>query len=496
MSRISPGVVALWLCLAAPAIALPQQSAGTAQGGTQQTSGTSSPLGPQQPLGASQPAGQPPPGTSGGDVTQQQSGTTHDDGTEPPPPGSRSNGAVFGGADTASMRRSRALDLSLSLATAYDDDLTEGQGAAGVQPQVGGEFSDVSALLSFRRAAPHVRMNGRAATSLRHYPSLNRLVGSSHSAGTDFSFDVTRRTTLHASVDGTHVSEFAFDTISRQSGLGNAALVSTGLEATALDGARVSYGAATQLTRKIGLRSMLSLNLGARANERRTFDESVNEETVGGYFGHQAGRYTSIGFGYSHRTSLQRLGGQTRPISGDDLQVGMEHRWRHARQRRTVVSLSIGPSLVRSTVDSRAGDSGDRLGLVGSAAISHDMSRSWNLGASFRRAGGSIDGVRSDSASVDLRGLLSRRTDLTLSAGYLGTDIALGAGDSQYTTLFGSSRVQLALSRTIAFYAQYVFYDYDLGTAIPLVAAGLQQQQQRRGIRAGLTLWMPLHEGR
>jgi hypothetical protein len=431
--------------------------------------------------------------TSQGTATQLPP-TAQADGEEQAPGRSRGNGALFGGSDSSAKHRSRALDLSLSLSTAYDDDLTDGQGVTPLQPSVSGEFSDVSATLSFTRSAPRVRIGARAATSLRHYPSLERFVGSSHSAGTDLTVHAGRRTTLQATVDGTYVSQFAFDTISRRSGLGNSALVSTGLDIAALDGARVTYGAGAGLTRKVGLRSVLTLNVGARKSERRTIGEFADERMMGGHFARSIGPNTSVGFEYALRHSSQQIGRDTRPAWGEDLQFAVEHGWRHSRERRTVVSLSAGPSLLQLPAAGPAVSS-DRLGVVGSAALSHDMSRSWNLGTSYRRGAGSVDGLQSDTAAFDLRGLLNRRTDLTISAGYSRTDLGLGVGSSRYTTTFGSSRVQLALTRAIALYAQYVLYHYDVGAAIPLPAQ-TALQQQRRGVRAGLTLWMPLHEGR
>jgi hypothetical protein len=416
-----------------------------------------------------------------------------DSSDQQPPLRSRGNGALFGGADSASRNASRAFALSLSLSRAYDDDLSEGQGTSPLQPLVGGEFSDVSATLAFARNAPRARVGGRASSSLRHYPSLDRFVGSSYSAGTDLSLNVDRRTRLQASVDGTYVSEFAFDTISRQSGLGNAALVSTGLDVTALDGARLSYGAAAGLTRRLGLHSALSLNLGARTSERRMIDEFAAEKTIGGYFARSVGRDTTIGFAYGLRGRSQRLGRRdARPVWGNDLQAGIDHSWRHAADRRTVVSLSVGPSLLQLPPANQASSS-TRIGVVGSAALSHDMSRSWNLGTSYRRGAGSIDGLQFDAVAADLHGLLSRRVDLTISAGYSRTDLGLDTGQSRYTTVFGSSRLQVGLTRRLALYGQYVLYDYDIGSAMPLADAA---PSRRRGIRTGLTLWTPRYGGR
>jgi hypothetical protein len=292
------------------------------------------------------------------------------------------------------------------------------------------------------------------------------------------------------------VSEFAFDTVSRQSGLGNIALASTGLDATALDGARLAYGAAARMTRRTGIHSALSLHATFRSNERRLIDEFGSEKAIGTYFSESVGRNTSFGVGYNVRASEQQIGSRgAAPALSHDVQAGIEHSWRHARERRSVVSVSVGPSLLMLPALGES-PAGNRIMVVGSAALNHDMSRSWNLRTSYRRGSGSIDGLKSDAVSADLHGLLNRRTDLGISLGYSRTDLGFGrpGGHGSYRTSYGSGRLQFALGREVAVYGQYLVYDYNLAAAVPLPDADLRSSL-RRGIRIGLTLWAPLYRG-
>jgi hypothetical protein len=412
---------------------------------------------------------------------------------------------LFGADDSASHARSRVFDLTVSASSAYDDDLSEGLNATALQKPVGGAFSDLTAALLLSRNVQHSRIGVRATNALRHYPSLHRFVGSSYSAGTDVGLDVTRRLGISASVDASYVSEFAFDTISRQSGLGNVALSAAGLDIAALNGARLSYGGSAGLTRKVGTRSLLTLTAGGHESERRTIHELAADRSVGGYFSRIVGRDTSIGLGYNIRSSSQQLGSASRPAWSNDAQFAVERRWRHPGQRRTVVSLSAGPSLLQlglsqgsqnPTVTAAAAPaaSTNRVIMGGSAAVNHEMSRSWNLGASYRRGAGSIDGLVSNSASLDLHGLLSRRVELAVSGGYFATDLGLAGIQSRYTSKYGSGRLQVALTHTVAVYGQYLFYDYEYGSGTPL-PGGLPLQQQRRGARGGFTLWLPMRGG-
>jgi hypothetical protein len=454
------------------------------------------------PLGSAPPS-EPAP-TSG---SMQPSGSTPTAGSEPAPSRrpSRGNGSLFGADDSASSARARVLDLTVSASSAYDDDLSEGLNATSLQAPVGGAFSDLTAALALSRKVHHSHIGVRATNSMRHYPSLHRFVGSSYSVGTDFALDVTRRTGVQASADVAYVSEFAFDTVSRQSGLGNVALSATGLDIAALDGARLSYGGAAGLTRKVGTRSVLTLSVGAHESERRAIHELAADRSVGGYFSRIVGRDTSIGLGYNVRSSSQRLGSASRPAWSNDAHVAVERRWRHPGERRTVVSLSAGPSLLQVGL-SPAGQSqgvtspapppgsSTRVIMGGSAAVNHEMSRSWSLGTSYRRGAGSIDGLVSNSASLDLHGLLNRRLELAVSAGYFASDLGLAGIQSRYTSKYASGRLQVAVTRTVALFGQYLFYDYAYGIGTPL-PGGIPLQQQRRGARAGLTLWVPLREG-
>lgn len=483
---VRAAALALSWCVCATSAAVAQATAPATAPGSTSVPGSTPPSGATPPLGSTPP-----------------SGSTPGEGSEPARTRpARGNGALFGATDSQSKARALALDLTLAVSSAYDDDLSEGQSVSAAQAPIGGEFADLTTGLSLSRTAPHARIGARATTSLRHYASLHRFVGSSYSAGTDVAIDLSRRLGLQASVDGTYVSAFAFDTISRQSGLGNVALSSTGLDIAALDGARLAYGGAAGLTRKVGRRSTFTVTAGARESERRLLREFAAERTVGASLARSLGRDTSIQFGYNVRTSSQELGTTTRPAWSHDAQFGVERRWRHAGERRTVINLSAGPSLLQpgpeisytASVSSAAIQalSGSRVTVGGAAAVNHDMSRSWNLGASYRRGAGSIDGLVSNAGTLDLRGLLSRRAEFSASAGYFQTDLGLAGIQSRYTIRYGSSRVQVALTRGLALYGQYLLYEYDYGSGTPL-AGGLAPHQQRRGARAGFTLWVPLH---
>jgi hypothetical protein len=413
----------------------------------------------------------------------------------PPPPVPRGSGAFFRGAATASDNRLRSLDLSVTASSAYDDDLSQGQNI--LQPlQIGGQFSDISTGLTFARKAPHLRMQARAGNSLRHYPTLNRVIASNHSAGMDLQVDAGRRTVVHASVDESYVSEFAFDTFSRSSRPDDSVLAPPGSTRTASDGSRRSYGGAFGLTRTLTAHSSLTLAGGTRLSDRPMIQEHATENWITTQLARRISNDTTFHVDYNLRSSSQQLAGTASPAGSNDVQVGLDHRWRHARERRTTLSLAAGPALLQSEAASARRDlSSGPLRLVGVASLSHDMSRSWNLGGTYHRTAGTIDGVVSDTATLDLRGLLSTRVELGVSGGYSYTDLGLSSLEKRLGTRYGSARLEVALTRAVAMYGEYVLYEYDFAGGVPGVG-GVPVQLNRRGVRAGLTWWTSLREGR
>ena len=97
----------------------------------------------------------------------------------------------------------------------------------------------------------------------------------------------------------------------------------------------------------------------------------------------------------------------------------------------------------------------------------------------------------SDGVSADLGGYVGRRVDVGLTAG-----VAKGSGDrsasgTEYLSHYGSARVRAALSRFGALYVHYFNYNYRFERATQ-VTSGLPESLKRHGVRAGLTLWLPL----
>ena len=430
------------------------------------------------------------------------------------PPGfaQTSGGRPLFGGDVRSSARRPLVDFTVSLSGARDDDLAADQGATAspAQGQIGGLYQDFDGSMSFAVPHRHVTVAAHATTTLRRYPVLDDFVASSYSAGFALAANWGARTTIQTSLDTNHVSNFAFDTFSRRTGADQRPLLSPEAKDASVDWTSRSSGATASLTRTVGRRSSLVVSSGLRYSERPIVGEHDKAYTVGASVGRSVGPHMALRVGYAYRRGLQVLARDTREASSHDGQIVVEREWRHSPSRRTVASLSSGLSLLQEDAALPAGGAAPpddaaaqgpgtgRAGLVrvvGLAALDHQMSRGWTLRTTYRRGAGLRDAkVFSNTATLEMLGGIGRRIDVTMSAGYSDGEIGIEAVDNRFGTSFGSARIRLALSRYVAAYGQFYRYRYDFGRSATL-PAGSPTELNRSGVRAGITLWAPLHRG-
>ena len=102
------------------------------------------------------------------------------------------------------------------------------------------------------------------------------------------------------------------------------------------------------------------------------------------------------------------------------------------------------------------------------------------------------DAFFSDAVSFNAAGQAGRRTRITMSAAYndgqMGLAALTGRNYEMYTATAG---VQVAVARTTALYVNYLYYHYrfDEDVRMPF---GMGRGLDRNGVRAGLTVWLPL----
>jgi hypothetical protein len=123
------------------------------------------------------------------------------------------------------------------------------------------------------------------------------------------------------------------------------------------------------------------------------------------------------------------------------------------------------------------------------------MGRTWVARGTYHRGLGYIEGVLqpvyTSSYGAKTEGYLNRRLDLALSASYATGESALVGTPSPFETYTAQARARFAIGRKWATYGEYLFYYYKFGSGFEL-PVGVPSGLQHGGLRAGLTLWIPV----
>ena len=206
-------------------------------------------------------------------------------------------------------------------------------------------------------------------------------------------------------------------------------------------------------------------------------------------FRHRVTRSATLRLGYGERQASYpgtTIAGITRIHQID---AGVDYNRSLSLTRKTTVTFSSG--MAATTPD------GNRLAyyVTGTGALDREIGRSWRARILYNRSLQFLEGLTvpfvADAFSTSVGGYMSRRVDVSLVAG-----VANGTGNSrirpaQYLTENGSAQMRIALNRYGALSVQYFEYHYKFKDAAQIVG-GLPGAMDRRGVRAGLTLWLPL----
>jgi len=432
------------------------------------------------------------------------------------------HGPLFGD-DLLNNTARRSLDLTTAVTAGLDTDLFADSGVGSpLQTPVSGSYQDLDGALSFVETGRRVHVTADAAGTARHMPGFSQLAASNASGGANLSVELNRRTFLRANVAGSYVSNFAFDTLVQPAPVttspGDAVLASASVANTLLDWTRTTYGASVTLDRAVGRASSFGVTVGAGMTERPTLEARSSRGGVTAQFSRNLGRDSLIRVLYTFTKGFETIPDSRNALWSEEAQLSVERTWHHSKFRRTFVSVSGGPSLQRQNLTTSVAilvdpsDDSDApvepiftqqqvsYGLsqfVGTATVIHDITSTVSAQAWYRRGSGVSDAVLYSNAwGIDVHGWFSRRVGATLAAGYTDGDLNLGSLLNRNTTLFGSTKLQIALGSRAAVQAQYFYYRYEYKSAFELLPEGLLPQVNRRGLRVGIMLWAPLNRGR
>jgi len=224
---------------------------------------------------------------------------------------------------------------------------------------------------------------------------------------------------------------------------------------------------------------------------KSVFPAAVNDQTV------STGtmRYTrtlvrglDLNLGYGYTVAHYVFGAETPTTKVQNLDLGLGYNRELSFSRRTKLAFNSGTAGYNDQAHTR-------YRIVGRVALMHEIGRTWTTSVGYYRDVGFVENLRdptfSDSISVGLSGLVTRRLQLHSAAGGAVGTVGLSTNANRFSGYYGEGGFTIGLTRFMGLDVSYVKYHYHVG-AQQVLPIGVFTQLDRQSIRFALQLWSPL----
>jgi len=394
------------------------------------------------------------------------------------------------------------LDLRASVIEGYDNDVTTAL-ISTVDPGnlQGGGFStmlDTGAMYAWRGKTDVV---ANVNSVLRHYSEFGTTQSLGHRAGIGVSRTIGG-TSLIANQSAAFSPTYFYNVLPVPGGGGTPFEVgNSGVTApnyTVSDFASYTYTTMLSLSHSLGPRSSVGATgqyfYTNRVQETENWSD-VSNYNVGGRYSRNTTRNVAFSTELRYRSGEygHRAEGNTTEVS---LNFGVDYSRPMSATRRASMGVHVGIS----GADYPGGQIGltgfqRRYRTIGDASLSYPISQDWLATGSIRRGLEYVSDlptpVVSNGATGSISGLLTHRIDLNLLLGYASGESILSSQALVFDTYTSSVRIRYAVSRTFALFGEYFRYYYDFKNGV-LLPPGMPPGLDRKGVRAGLSLWVPV----
>ena len=235
------------------------------------------------------------------------------------------------------------------------------------------------------------------------------------------------------------------------------------------------------------------------AYERTDFRGALAEQPQLGVHSFSGGVFENIrknvqfSVDYSYLQSDFRLGA----AAEQHVALGAEYSRAVSRSRRVTFRGHITPTVV--IADPVLDRSGARRisNLQGDVAVDYEFRPGWRASGTWQRQTNYIAVVPSpllaDSGLVSVTGLITRRLDLTVSAGYVQSETVATTQLSRIDSRTTNVRMRYAFSRSVAVYGEYVQFNYDYLNGFGGLGSFLPGAFNEHGLRIGAMLWKSIY---
>ena len=382
---------------------------------------------------------------------------------------------------------------------AYDQDLlSEGGNAPQPTLQAGGSYTSFVPQVALATHIRPLQFNGFGVSSFRYYPAFSQALATNYNIGGGVSAKAGRRTSMSANAGINYAPTPLYALFA-----GSATATATPPDASATAAAESqvdslrSYTSTTSVALEQTLNRRVALTALGNVSRTQFFRQSpgftnMESSDAGGRVTVTASRHVNLRFGF-----VQRVASYSEELrtSEQDLEVGVAVTKELSATRRLTFGVNLGPTA------SQIGPAvGRQFLLTGDAFIERQIGRSWTARSTYRRGvtyvGGLAGPAYTDTATVEAGGFLNRHVDVSASGAFASGRIAsqLPTG-AKFTSFMAFATLRYGLSRAWAVHIEGLFYDYQFDLrAISL--PGVPDRTTRSGVRAGLTMLLPLRADR
>jgi hypothetical protein len=398
------------------------------------------------------------------------------------------------------------LSFTASVTGGYDDNIVSDQPNLAPGVAVGGAVYNGSAGLMYSRSTTRSSLGMNLSANKRYFPSNTDLNAGSYGAGIGFERNLSRRTRISL---GQNVAYVPFYQFSLFPGLGPPELGSTAPS-------NLDYAVTPQESWILNSNAELSRDLGRRSSVRMFYGYGYQnmsqsspppvvtdplvapvEEPVSDLITHTAGfqfrrsltRHAGLRLGYSYRSGGYQFANAS-DVSAHNIDVGVDYARTLSIFRRTTFSFGTGSSIVQIDRDRF-------FRVIGDANLNHQLTRSWTARLSYNRGVGYVASFSepffTDGLTASVGGFMGRRLSMNLTGAYVNGDLGVSAGGGNGVKTYSANfTAQYAFSQILAADFSAYSYKYDFEDPSVALPGGLPGQFERTGVRAGLSLWLPL----
>ena len=416
--------------------------------------------------------------------------------TAPPRP---SNGGLFG-ATRSDVGESHKLNFMAEIAEGFDSEVDPELASSVSRNNIhsGGFVTVFDATADYTHNIKRVRLAGNASTALRYYQDLDRLEAITHTVGIGARTKLSKGGALQVDQAAAYSPSYLYQLfpVDTSDILGGAIPANPDYQIAETD----SYLYTTRVELSFGSAS------GTQARTFGTFSRTDNQNQaataadvdtyeMGAAVSHHVSPSGAFSVGYTFRSGAY---GSAGPSEEHRVTFGADYSPALSRTRRAIFHVELTPTRFNSsqpTPDAAVVNqvNANKFYFAGEASVSYPFRPNWTSTARYRRdvqyVSVMLQPTLADATRVELNGLLSRRVDLKVLAGYATTASFLNESAQTLKTYTGQVSVRYALKRSIALYSEYLYYYYDQRGQQFLVP-GLPSVFEQHGIRIGVNFFI------